>query len=160
MIPDPIPEAASWWRRVQETAVSISRVIEARKLKSNEVPIVLGMLVRRLAEFCKLPVETVLDMLYQATTQNMERAPEAPRHVRLLAVIREMETVHGGMHSPASVRAKVSFYGKTEDATCETPVWINITDLVHAGFQPTGTASRYAMTVSFRPLAPNDPADY
>ncbi len=69
-------ETRRWVDRIARCATSCARTIEARKLRPNEVPLVIGALVIGLADHTELPVETILEMVRKASFQVTKEMPE------------------------------------------------------------------------------------
>jgi hypothetical protein len=51
---------------IKKTAVECGRVIEARRIKANEVPVVIGALVVALSDHTGVPLPACLQMVTQA----------------------------------------------------------------------------------------------
>lgn len=67
-----------WLDRIANCSRSCAGTMEARRLRSNEVPLVLGSLAVALADHTEVPLERVLEMINQAARQLVIATPEAP----------------------------------------------------------------------------------
>jgi hypothetical protein len=72
MIPDTFVQPAAppidpkWFDRIARCATSLAVSIQSRKIRANELPIVLGILVRGLSDHTGLSVDDVLGMVRRA----------------------------------------------------------------------------------------------
>lgn len=76
--PAEIPEGDSraWMDRIANCARSCAATMETRKIRSNEVPIVIGALVVALADHTELPLERVLGMISTSARGLVVATPE------------------------------------------------------------------------------------
>lgn len=69
--------------KLQACMVSIAATLETRKIKANEVPVVLGYLAHHLAQHTGLPLPLIIGMVNQAAhtaASSCENAKLSDRH--------------------------------------------------------------------------------
>ena len=62
-------------KRIEAATISCAATIETRKVRPNEVPVILGSLLASFAEHCNLPIETALEMVTIAAKRLYHPAP-------------------------------------------------------------------------------------
>lgn len=68
---DSSPAALSKWAdQIAKCAISCARTIEVRKIRANEVPLVIGALVKGFCDHTGLPLETALEMVRRTASSN------------------------------------------------------------------------------------------
>jgi hypothetical protein len=77
-LPAALPDAdAQWLTRIVRCATSCAKTMEARKIRSNEIPVVLGALIVALADHSGSSVEQINAMVCQASHGLRDNNPPA-----------------------------------------------------------------------------------
>jgi hypothetical protein len=80
--PKTSPDDRVWLDRIAQCAISCGATIEARKIRANELPLVLGTLIVALADHCGLPLENAIGICGSAARQMHAATPEtAPNEI-------------------------------------------------------------------------------
>lgn len=75
-LPSEMPDKNDeWLNRIARCATSCAKTMEARKLRSNEIPVVLGSLIVALADHSGMTVEQVNAMVTTASIQLRDSNP-------------------------------------------------------------------------------------
>jgi hypothetical protein len=76
MIPEIPISDREWHDRIARCTISCAATIEARKIKAHEAPLVIGALVKGLADHTGLPVDFILQMVSSAAKK--DATPDSP----------------------------------------------------------------------------------
>lgn len=72
------PECREWMDRIAQCAASCGRTIESRKLKPNEVPVVIASLIVALSDHTGMDLEKVITFCGKAARGLKSATPEQP----------------------------------------------------------------------------------